>query len=67
MIKGEATVTVDENISTLKVNDSIYIPTGSKHRLENKLNEALHIIEIQTGSYFGEDDIQRYEDDYNRA
>ena len=67
VIKGEATVTVDENISTLNVNDSIYIPTGSKHRLENKLNEPLHIIEIQTGSYFGEDDIQRYEDDYNRA
>ena len=67
VIKGEATVTVDENVSTLKVNDSIYIPTGSKHRLENKLNEPLHIIEIQTGSYFGEDDIQRYEDDYNRA
>ena len=67
VIKGEATVTVDENISTLNVNDSIYIPTGSKHRLENKLNEPLHIIEIQTGSYFGEDDIQRYKDDYNRA
>ena len=67
VIKGEATVTVDENVSTLKVNDSIYIPTGSKHRLENKLNEPLHIIEIQTGSYFGEDDIQRYKDDYNRA
>ena len=67
VIKGEATVTVDENVSTLKVNDSVYIPTGSKHRLENKLNEPLHIIEIQTGSYFGEDDIQRYEDDYSRA
>ena len=67
VIKGEATVTIDENVSTLKVNDSVYIPTGSKHRLENKLNEPLHIIEIQTGSYFGEDDIQRYEDDYSRA
>ena len=41
-------------------------PTESKHRLENKLNDPLHIIEIQTGSYFGEDDIQRYEDDYDR-
>ena len=66
VIKGEATVTVDENVSTLKVNDSIYIPTESRHRLENKLNDPLHIIEIQTGSYFGEDDIQRYEDDYDR-
>ena len=67
IIKGEATVTVDENISTLKVNNCIYIPKGAKHRLENKLNDPLHIIEIQTGTYFGEDDIQRYEDDYDRV
>ena len=67
VIKGEAAVTIDEKNINLKVNESIYIPTGSKHRLENKLNDSLHIIEIQTGSYFGEDDIQRYEDDYDRA
>ena len=67
VIKGEATVTIDDNISILKVNDSVYIPIESRHRLENKLNEPLHIIEIQTGSYFGEDDIKRYEDDYNRV
>ena len=66
-IKGEATVTVDEKVLTLKVNDSVYIATGSKHRLENKLDKPLHIIEVQTGSYFGEDDIERYEDDYDRA
>ena len=67
VIKGEATVTIDDNISILKVNDSVYIPIESRHRLENKLNEPLHIIEIQTGSYFGENDIKRYEDDYDRA
>ena len=67
VIKGEATVTIDDNISILKVNDSVYIPIESRHRLENKLNEPLHIIEIQTGSYFGEDDIKRYEDDYKRV
>jgi len=67
VIKGEATVTVDEKVLTLKVNDSVYIATGSKHRLENKLDKPLHIIEVQTGSYFGEDDIERYEDDYDRA
>ena len=67
VIKGKATVTVDDNILDLKVNDSICIPTGSKHRFENKLDKPLHIIEVQTGSYFGEDDIKRYEDDYNRA
>ncbi len=55
------------NISIFKVNDSVYIPIESRHRLENKLNEPLHIIEIQTGSYFGDDDIKRYEDDYSRA
>ena len=67
VIKGKATVTVDEKVLTLKVNDSVYIATGSKHRLENKLDKPLHIIEVQTGSYFGEDDIERYEDDYSRA
>ena len=67
VIKGKATVTVDDNILDLKVNDSIYIPTGSKHRIENRLDKPLHIIEVQTGSYFGEDDIKRYEDDYDRA
>jgi mannose-1-phosphate guanylyltransferase/mannose-6-phosphate isomerase len=49
------------------MNDSIFIPVNSKHRLENKSEIKLNIIEIQTGSYFGEDDIERYEDDYNRS
>tara|TARA_B100000965_G_C19474208_1_gene705461 strand:+ start:112 stop:888 length:777 start_codon:yes stop_codon:yes gene_type:complete len=67
VIKGEASVTIDDKNINLKVSESIYIPIGSKHRLENKLNDPLHVIEVQTGIYFGEDDIQRYEDDYNRA
>ena len=66
VIKGEGTVTIDDKIHTLKLNESCHIPVASKHRLENKSDESLHIIEIQTGSYFGEDDIKRYEDDYNR-
>ena len=49
------------------ISNSVYIPNGSKHRLENKLDKPLNIIEVQTGSYFGEDDIKRYEDDYNRS
>ena len=49
------------------MNDPIFIPINSKHRLENKSEIKLNIIEIQTGSYFGEDDIERYEDDYNRS
>ncbi len=67
VISGEALVTVDDNIAELKINESIFIPVNSKHRLENKSDMKLNIIEIQTGSYFGEDDIERYEDDYNRS
>ena len=50
----------------MKVNNSIFIPVGSKHRLENNTDSPLNIIEVQTGTYFGEDDIVRYEDDYDR-
>ena len=67
MISGEALVTIDDKITELKINESIFIPVNSKHRLENKSDMKLNIIEIQTGSYFGEDDIERYEDDYNRS
>ena len=47
-------------------NNSIFIPVGSKHRLENNTDAPLNIIEVQTGTYFGEDDIVRLEDDYGR-
>ena len=67
VIKGEGTITIDDKIHTLKLNESCHIPVGSKHRLENKSDGSLNIIEIQTGSYFGEDDIERYEDDYKRV
>ena len=67
VISGEALVTIDDRITELKINESIFIPVNSKHRLENKSDMKLNIIEIQTGSYFGEDDIERYEDDYNRS
>ena len=67
VIKGEAVVVINEKETTLKINQSIFIPVGSKHRLENKTEQMLNIIEIQTGSYFGEDDITRYEDDFNRV
>ena len=46
--------------------NSIYINSGVKHRLENKTDKAITIIEVQTGNYLGEDDIFRYEDDYRR-
>ena len=60
-------VVINEKETVLQINQSIFIPVGSKHRLENKSEQPLNIIEIQTGSYFGEDDITRYEDDFNRV
>ncbi|MDA8755364.1 mannose-1-phosphate guanylyltransferase/mannose-6-phosphate isomerase [Candidatus Pseudothioglobus singularis] len=66
VIKGIARVTCDDKVFELKENQSTYIPKGSIHRLENFQDMPLEIIEIQTGSYFGEDDIIRYDDDYER-
>lgn len=66
VVKGRARVTVGETVSDLLVNQSVYIPVGSKHRLENLFAEPLQIIEVQSGSYLGEDDIVRLEDIYQR-
>ncbi|MDI9348109.1 MAG: mannose-1-phosphate guanylyltransferase/mannose-6-phosphate isomerase [Methylacidiphilales bacterium] len=66
VITGEATVTNGEEILVLRVNQSTFIPAGNKHRLENKTSQPLILIEIQTGSYLGEDDIKRFDDNYNR-
>lgn len=67
VVKGIATVTKDDNVFLLKENESTYIPLGTKHRLENKGDEPLEIIEVQSGSYLGEDDIVRYDDDFGRS
>ncbi|MFZ9036204.1 MAG: phosphomannose isomerase type II C-terminal cupin domain [Francisellaceae bacterium] len=66
VIKGVATITVDESIKDYAVNDHVYIPVESVHRLENKTDELIAIVEVQIGSYLGEDDIVRLEDVYNR-
>jgi len=66
VVKGVATVTVDEDVFDLQKNQSTYIPIGAKHRLENKGDEMLEIIEVQSGDYLGEDDIVRFEDDFGR-
>ena len=66
VIKGIAMVTCGEELFELKENESTYIPQNTVHRLENQTNTPLEIIEIQTGSYLGEDDIIRLEDDYQR-
>ena len=66
VVSGTATVTNGEEVITVYKNQSTYIPIGTKHRLENLGKEPLHIVEIQVGDYLGEDDIQRYEDNYGR-
>ncbi len=67
VVRGTAKVTVDETVQMLHENESIYIPIGAVHRMENPGKIDLEIIEVQTGSYLGEDDIIRIEDVYNRS
>ncbi len=67
VVRGTARVTIGDTVTTLHENQSIYIPLGSPHRLENPGKIDLELIEVQTGSYFGEDDIVRIEDDYRRS
>jgi mannose-1-phosphate guanylyltransferase/mannose-6-phosphate isomerase len=67
VVKGLAEVTNGDKIIFLKENESTYIPQGQKHRLSNPGTEPLEIIEVQTGSYLGEDDIVRFEDVYKRT
>ena len=66
VVRGAARVTVNELVKTVHENESIYIPIGAVHRLENPGKIMLELIEVQTGSYLGEDDIIRIEDDYRR-
>ena len=67
VVSGAAAVTLNGVQSTVRANQSIYIPQGAKHRLENQTTTPMVLIEVQTGSYFGEDDITRYEDLYARG
>ena len=66
VVKGNLTVIIDGKEHTVYTGKSIHIPWGSKHRAWNKTEEVVQFIEVQTGTYFGEDDIIRYEDDYKR-
>jgi mannose-1-phosphate guanylyltransferase / mannose-6-phosphate isomerase len=67
VVRGTARVTIGDETKTLHENESTYIPIGTKHRLENPGKIDLELIEVQTGSYLGEDDIVRIEDDYRRS
>ncbi len=67
VVSGSARVTCDDKVFLLTENQSTYIPLGSLHRLENPGRVALELIEVQSGSYLGEDDIVRFEDVYGRG
>ena len=67
VVRGTARVTVGDETKIVHENESTYIPIGAKHRLENPGKIDLELIEVQTGSYLGEDDIIRIEDDYRRS
>ena len=67
VVRGTAEVTRDEDVFTLRENESIYIPQGAKHRLANAGKDTLEIVEVQVGGYLGEDDIVRFEDQYGRT
>ncbi len=66
VVSGTATVTLDDQVLEIPCGDHIYIPIRSRHRIENRGQEMVRIIEVQTGDYLGEDDIVRYDDDYGR-
>ncbi len=66
VVEGTGKVTINEEVTLIVKSESVYIPLGAKHRLENPETSPLIIIEVQTGSYLGEDDIVRYSDIYSR-
>lgn len=67
VVSGSARVTRGDEVMTLAADQSIYIPVGTKHRLENPGTDPVYLIEVQSGSYLGEDDIERFEDRYGRT
>src|SRR5580658_2035489 len=66
VVQGTARITCNDKTFLLSENESTYIPVGAKHRIENPGMVPLHIVEVQSGSYLGEDDIVRFEDNYGR-
>lgn len=67
VVEGTAKVTVNENITLVTEGESVYVPLGATHRMENPGKIPMILIEVQTGTYLGEDDIVRYEDLYSRS
>jgi len=66
IVTGQANITVGDEIASYTPGQHIFVPQQSRHRIENTGDTLLTIIEIQLGEYFGEDDIIRYEDDFER-
>ena len=66
VVKGSGSVTLDGVEKALTAGDSVDIPVGAAHRMSNTGDEELVFVEVQTGTYFGEDDIVRLEDDFGR-
>ncbi|MBS0313634.1 MAG: mannose-1-phosphate guanylyltransferase/mannose-6-phosphate isomerase [Burkholderiales bacterium] len=66
VIKGEATITLGDDVATYRAGQHVHIPVGTVHRLANQTQEAVELIEVQLGSYLGEDDIVRLDDRYQR-
>jgi len=66
IVEGIGTITLNDEVKKYSPGDTILIPQGAKHRIENKTDSKVVFIEVQTGTYFGEDDIVRIEDIYNR-
>ena len=67
VVNGTAKATCGDRTVLLQENESIYIPKGAVHRLENPASEPLNVIEVQSGGYLGEDDIVRLDDTYGRV
>lgn len=67
VVAGTARITVDDEVLILAPNQSVHIPLGARHRMENPGEQPMHLIEVQCGSYLGEDDIIRYDDVYGRS
>ena len=67
VVSGSANVTIDDNTKLVTENESVYIPIGAVHALENPGKIPLELIEVQSGAYLGEDDIVRFSDRYGRV
>jgi mannose-1-phosphate guanylyltransferase/mannose-1-phosphate guanylyltransferase/mannose-6-phosphate isomerase len=67
VVSGQAEVVLNDEVHRLSAGQHIHIPQGAKHRMRNPGKDVVEFVEVQLGSYFGEDDIVRYQDDYQRT